>query len=452
MRAGGGTRQPAEQEPIMRRSHLWVPAVAIGSILCWQAAQSAPQDDKDVELYRLFVDAVEHIDRSYVKPVDRKKLVFDALQGMVDGLDPYSNFVPNDDRGQFDKLTTGHYGGIGVQVDVLGAGDVRVVSPMVGTPAYDAGILAGDRILKVDGVPLEKGGVADVIGRVSGLPDTPVTLTVQHEPFDKNKPIDVKMMRKIINVESVRGLRRTAGDGWAWLADEAQGLACVRLTAFNQNTGKELAKALAELKAAGKLKGLVLDLRYNPGGLLPVAIEISNLFVKQGKIVSTKGRAATPERSFAADGTAPFADLPIAVLVNHYSASAAEIVAACLQDHQRAVVVGERTWGKGSVQNIFDLDFGKSALKLTVASYHRPSGKNIHRFKDFKDADVWGVMPDAEAAAPFTQEQHVGYSKWRADADLARGKAGGAAKPAPAEFADTQLTKALALLRARMKL
>ena len=434
----------------MRRSHLWVPAVAIGSILCWQAAQSAPQEDKDVELYRLFVDAVEHIDRSYVKPVDRKQLVFAALGGMLDSLDPYSNFVPNEDRGQFDKQTIGHYGGVGIQVDVLSPGDVRVVSPMVGTPAYDAGILAGDRILKVDGAPLDKGGMTDVIGRVSGLPDTPVTLTILHQPYEKNTPFDVKLMRRIINVESVRGLRRGAGDGWEYAADAARGIAYVWLTAFNQTSGDDLRKTLAELKAKGQLQGLVLDLRYNPGGLLPVAIAVSDLFVKEGKIVSTKGRAATPERSFAASGKAPFADLPMAVLVNHSSASAAEIVSACLQDHHRAAIVGERTWGKGSVQNVFDLDYGKSALKLTVASYHRPSGKNIHRFPKDKDTDVWGVMPDDGAALSFAPAQHAAFFKWHGQADLARGKGAAGAKPAE-DFADPQLAKALEILRGRMK-
>jgi carboxyl-terminal processing protease len=193
-------------------------------------------------------------------------------------------------------------------------------------------------------------------------------------------------------VETVLGDRRKADDHWEFMYEETSRIGYIRISAFSQETTKELRTALADLKRR-KVRGLVLDLRFNPGGLLRSAIEISNFFISKGRIVSTKGRN-TPERVWDARENAIFEDIPMVVLVNHYSASASEIVSACLQDHKRAVVMGERTWGKGSVQNIIELENGRSALKLTTAAYKRPSGKNIHRFPDSKDKDEWGVMPD----------------------------------------------------------
>ena len=201
------------------------------------------------------------------------------------------------------------------------------------------------------------------------------------------------LMRERVHVETVLGDRRKADDHWEFMYDEKDRIGYIRVSAFSQETAKELRTALEDLKRR-KVRGLVLDLRFNPGGLLRSAIEVSNLFISSGRIVSTKGRN-TPERVWDAQAAAPFSKaIPMVVLVNHYSASASEIVSACLQDHKRAVVMGERTWGKGSVQNIIELENGRSALKLTTAAYKRPSGKNIHRFPDSKDKDEWGVMPD----------------------------------------------------------
>ncbi len=200
------------------------------------------------------------------------------------------------------------------------------------------------------------------------------------------------LTRERVHVETVLGDRRKADDHWEFMYDEKSRIGYIRISAFSQETAKELRTALEDLKRR-KVRGLVLDLRFNPGGLLRSAIEVSNLFISSGRIVSTKGRN-TPERVWDAHGGAVFEGVPLVILVNHYSASASEIVSACLQDHKRAVVMGERTWGKGSVQNIIELENGRSALKLTTAAYKRPSGKNIHRFPDSKDKDEWGVMPD----------------------------------------------------------
>src|SRR5262249_7411982 len=237
--------------------------------------------------------------------------------------------------------------------------------------------------------------------------------------------------------------------------------------AFSRETTAELRRALAQLEKEG-LKGLIVDLRFNPGGLLSTAIEVSDLFIADGRIVSTKGRN-TPERVWDAEKEGTYEGFPMAVLVNHYSASASEILSACLQDHKRAVIIGERTWGKGSVQNVVELEGGKSALKLTTASYHRPSGKNIHRFPDAKEGDEWGVMPNEGFQVKLSEEQMVRLIRERrrrdilpnkhpkapATAEAAKGEedgekpkadeeaAAGADSRSEGEFVDPQLQKAV---------
>jgi carboxyl-terminal processing protease len=212
------------------------------------------------------------------------------------------------------------------------------------------------------------------------------------------------------------------------------------LTHFSRHSADELQAALGDLRSAG-MKALVLDLRTNPGGLLSQATEVADLFVEKGTIVSTKGRNSR-ERVWTAKKEGTFSGFPMAVLVSRFSASASEIVSACLQDHKRAVIVGERTWGKGSVQNVIELEDGGSALKLTTASYHRPSGKNIHRFPDAKKTDEYGVMPDDGFKVPFSDAEMDQYLKYRHGRDVLR-KEG----PPKSEFKDRQLEKALSYVR-----
>jgi carboxyl-terminal processing protease len=204
--------------------------------------------------------------------------------------------------------------------------------------------------------------------------------------------VEVTLTRENIHVDTVLGDRRKGDDSWDFMLQPQQHIGYVRLTAFSRDTARELRKVLEQLRSDG-MRGLILDLRFDPGGLLSAAIEVSDLFVSDGRIVSTKGRN-TPERVWEAHKEGTFEGFPMVVLVNRYSASASEIVAACLQDHKRAVIMGERSWGKGSVQNVIELEGGKSLLKLTTASYRRPSGKDIHRFFDNKDQKQWGVTPD----------------------------------------------------------
>ncbi|MEX2560667.1 MAG: S41 family peptidase, partial [Pirellulales bacterium] len=224
------------------------------------------------------------------------------------------------------------------------------------------------------------------------------------------------IQREIIRVDTVMGDQRNEQDRWDFALDRAKGIGYVRVSAFSRETRRELQKALEELQSQ-KLRGLILDLRGNPGGLLTSAIEIADLFLEEGVIVSTSGRNSA-KRSWDARKPGTFTGFPMAVLVNRYSASASEIVSAALQDHKRAVVIGERTWGKGSVQNVIELENGKSALKLTTASYQRPNGHNIHRFPDAKETDEWGVVPDPGFEVKLEDEELMALLRYRRDRDV----------------------------------
>jgi carboxyl-terminal processing protease len=351
--------------------------------------QAPPPKDDYYELYKLLADTVDQVDRNYVKEVDRRELIEAAIRGVINKLDPYSAYIGPEELAQFRSSVDNEFGGIGIHVSV-DDGDLKVLSPIYGTPAYRAGIQAGDRIVEIEGKSTEGIQPDDAIRWMKGAEGTKVSISVVHAGTTKREKFT--LTRERVHVETVLGDRRKADDHWEFMYDEKSHIGYIRISAFSQETAKELRTALDDLKRRD-VRGLVLDLRFNPGGLLRSAIEVSNLFISSGRIVSTKGRN-TPERIWEAHGSAVFEGLPLVILVNHYSASASEIVSACLQDHKRALVMGERTWGKGSVQNIIELENGRSALKLTTAAYKRPSGKNIHRFPDSKDKDEWGVMPD----------------------------------------------------------
>ena len=368
---------------------LMVLAGLLGRAAAAPQEKSPPPKDDYYELYKILADTVDQVDRNYVKEVGRRELIEAAIKGVMSRLDPYSMYIGPEELNQFRTTVESEFGGIGIHVSTED-GDLKVLSPIYGTPAYRAGILAGDRIVEIDGKTTDGILPDEAISRMKGKEGTQVTLTIVHP--GKSEQHKVTLARERIHVETVLGDRHKADDTWDFMLDPKLGIGFVRVAAFSRETANELQRALRELQSQ-KLRGLIVDLRFNPGGLLSSAIEVSNLFISQGRIVSTKGRN-TPERIWDAHKEGTFEGFPMVVLVNRYSASASEIVSACLQDHKRAVIMGERTWGKGSVQNIIELDDGRSALKLTTAAYCRPSGKNIHRFPDSKDKDEWGVHPD----------------------------------------------------------
>lgn len=354
-------------------------------------SKSLRVDQRDYELFKVFVDTLDQVERNYVKEVDRRELMEAAIRGLLTKLDPYSNYIPPEEVAKFRDSLESQFGGIGIQITVE-QGRLKVLSPLVGTPAYRMGVHAGDTIVEINGASAEGITVDEAVKKLKGPVGTEVKLKVRAAYVGTTREFTLK--RELIHVETVLGDRRNRDDSWNFMFDEERKLGYIRVTSFSRETYKEVKAAIHSLEAAG-VKGLILDLRFNPGGLLNSAIEICDLFIKEGKIVSTKGRNIE-EKVWVAHEPGTCSDFPMAILINRYSASASEIVSACLQDHKRAVVIGERSWGKGSVQNVIDLEEGKSALKLTTASYWRPSGKNIHRFEGAADSAEWGVSPDAD--------------------------------------------------------
>lgn len=379
------------------------------------ASQPPVKELSDYELMTLFVDAFQQIETNYVRDIDRRLLVEAAIEGMVSELDQYSSFVPPKERAGFDRMLTQEFGGIGIQVNMRN-GRLIVVSPVPGTPAYNAGILPGDIIVSIGGTDTKGLSMNEAIREMQGPIGRKVKLEVLR-PGQK-KPTDVSLTRELITVKTIRGYEYNDDDTWNyWVSDEPK-IAYVRLSSFGRRSAQELEDVLRTLVSL-EMDGLVLDLRFNPGGLLDIAIEMADLFLKSGNIVSVRGRNV-PEKSWDARSRETLPDFPIAVLVNGYSASASEVLSACLQDNNRAVVVGERTWGKGSVQNVIRIDEGKSILKLTTASYHRPSGINIHRFKEMGPDDTWGVLPNDDFEIPYSRKQWEAWSMDRAKRDVVK--------------------------------
>jgi len=446
-----------------RRNLRAILAVAALSLICWRSSLSAKPKDEMMELYGLFVDAVERVEANYVRPVPRRELIENAMRGMLQNLDEHSIYLSETDFKQFQKEIGESYVGIGVTVSIDPTSNrLKIIAPLVGAPAYVAGAMAGDTVLEVDGQSTEGWSRDKAVEAIQGRAGTTVKLTVMHPEAEKTEVLTVQ--RSVIEQPSVLADGRKPDDSWDFLIDKENKVGYVRLAGFYKDTPDDLKKALDELKAQG-MKGLVLDLRNNPGGLLTAAVEISDLFVESGRIVSTKGRN-TKEKAYDAEkggiydapDAHPEQGLPIAVLVNEHSASAAEILSAALQDHHRAKVIGRRSYGKGSVQNLIELDDGDSALKLTVATYWRPSGKNIHRFKNAKDSDDWGVKPDPGFEVKLTPEEVETWYFARRDRDLVsshnpvKPKLDKDGKPEPTKpFVDKTLDKALEFVREQIK-
>jgi carboxyl-terminal processing protease len=397
-----------------RRTYFVFAMIGSVGLFGWQASLDAKPRDEMLELYGLFVDAVEKVESNYVRPVSRRELLESALEGMLQNLDPHSSYINTGEWRQFRRQIEGKFGGIGIQVGVdQESGRLRVIAPMVGTPAYEGGVLAGDLIVEIDGQPAEGMSPDKAAEVLMGRPGTDVKLSVLHEGSEDPEPISIT--RAIIEVPTVLGDRRKPNDDWDFMLDKDKKIGYLRIATFSQNTAEELKKALSQLKDEGA-KGLIVDLRDDPGGLLSSAVEIADTFLDKGEIVSTKGRN-TDARRYDAHRDGLFEDLPMAVVINQNSASASEILSAALQDHKRAVIVGQRSYGKGSVQNIIDLEGGNSVLKLTVASYYRPSGENIHRFKNAKNSDKWGVSPDKDGEVKLPTSEFIRWFRARVKRD-----------------------------------
>ncbi|HSW12503.1 MAG TPA: S41 family peptidase [Solimonas sp.] len=310
-----------------------------------------------------FVEILNRVKSDYVEPVEDKALLENAVRGMLSGLDPHSAYLDEKEFKDINISTTGKFGGLGIEVQMQN-GFVRVVSPIDDTPAAKAGIQPGDLIIKIDDVSVKGLSLAEAVDKMRGEPGTKVTLTIGRE--GANAPIITELTRAVINVASVKSKTLEPGMGY------------LRISSFTTETGGALEREIAKLKkdAGGELKGLVLDLRNNPGGVLDAAVKVSDAFLEKGPVVSIKGRELSSAREFDAKAGDLLDGAPIVVMINGGSASASEIVAGALQDQKRAVVVGSKSFGKGSVQTIMPLQ-NDAAIKLTTARYYTPNGRSI---------------------------------------------------------------------------
>jgi carboxyl-terminal processing protease len=342
-----------------------------GAVLADKPA--APKDDLPWQDARTLADVLERVKREYVNPVDDHQLLQAAIRGMVSSLDPYSAYLDGEEYDEVKISSSGQYSGVGIEVS-MEDDEVVVVSPFEGSPAAAAGIRSGDVIATIDGVPVNTTTLADTIGRMRGKEGTSVKIGILRE--GSSEPLQFTLKRSRVELRSVKAELLEAGMGY------------VRISQFSETTGDDLEAALKDLRKrnGSALKGLVLDLRNNPGGVLEAAVSVSDTFLNSGVIVTAKGR--TPESKFEMDATPGDAlnGAPIVVLVNGGSASAAEIVAGALKDNHRAKLMGRTTFGKGSVQTVIPLS-GDRAIKLTTSLYYTPSGVSInHR----------GIAPDIE--------------------------------------------------------
>lgn len=347
--------------------------------------QQPPTEYK--ELLRLFNDLAT-INKSTVE-LNEALLVIEFLEGATQELDDFTAVVWPADAAEFDKMMMGEFQGVGIQLGVdESTNRLKVVTPLEDSPALEAGVEPGDLIIEVDGRSTKGWTTEDAVREITGPAGTKVTL-ILFRPSTGQR-LEMPLTRREIKLRSVRGVERMSDDSanhWNYLLDRSQGVAYIRLTGFNAHSPEELKKALEAAKKQG-MRGLILDLRYNPGGLLNVAIGIAGEFLSKCEIVSTNGRRDRRE-TLVLDSEAEYPDLPLIVLVNEGSASASEILAGALQDHKRALVIGERTFGKGSVQNVLPLD-RNARLKLTTALYYLPSGRSPHKMPK---AEQWGVDP-----------------------------------------------------------
>ena len=386
----------------------------------------------------LFGDVLGIVEQAYVVPVDDKKLIEAALQGMMTALDPHSNYLPPDGYGDLQERTSGAYSGVGLTIQSE-AGLVKVISPMDGGPAARAGVNAGDVISSIDGQNASGLTVSQVSEKLRGAVGTSVKVTFLR---DGEEPNEVVLTREVIKIESVTG--RVEGD-----------FGYLRVSTFNENTGRELSETIAKLKTENPgIKGYVLDLRNNGGGLLDAAIAVSDAFLERGEIVSQRGRKADQIQRYAARPGDQTGGLPLVVLINYGSASASEIVAGALKDHQRATLVGLTSFGKGSVQTVIPLRGGADgALSITTARYYTPSGASIQKI---------GIEPDLEVSRSAAEAKIVSRSNFiyseaayatALDASIGAERKGphipreapGAAWP---EDQDSQLERAFDVLRA----
>ncbi|MFW6191341.1 MAG: S41 family peptidase [Thiohalospira sp.] len=349
-------------------------AISLGhSVLAQRGPVQEVSEESELPLEQLrtFSEVFARVKGSYVEEVSDDELLENAIRGMLSGLDPHSDYLDADDFQKLQEGTQGEFGGLGIEV-TMEDGQVKVIAPIDDTPAERAGVQAGDLIVRIDSKPVKEMSLGEAVDKMRGEPGSEIELTILREGRDE--PLELTLERAVIEVESVKS--RMLEDGYGYL----------RITNFQSRTGKDVVNAVESLREEndGALDGMVLDMRNNPGGVLDAAVDVSDAFLNEGRIVYTKGRVKDAKMSFSAEEGDILDGAPIVVLTNNGSASASEIVAGALQDHRRALVMGQETFGKGSVQTVLPLG-GSTAVKLTTARYYTPDGRSIQ---------AEGIKPD----------------------------------------------------------
>lgn len=344
----------------------FIGGLAINHIGFAEKQQGLQQKEKKDDLYKeleLFADAISVIRSDYVDEIKSKDLMYGAMKGMLSSLDPYSQFMDPDTYNEMKIETEGEFGGIGIEITIKDD-LLTIITPIEDTPAYKAGLKAGDKIVKIDDAITKDLTLIEAVKKLRGKPGTDVKMTILRE--SEKKLLDFTITRSIIKIDSIKK---------AEMVEE--GIGYIRLVEFQENTPRELLEALKKLEAQN-LKGLILDLRNNPGGLLDVAVDVAGKFLGEGKlVVSTKGRVESQNTEFKSKNKNDHLNYPLVVLLNSGSASASEIVAGAIQDHRRGIIVGTKSFGKGSVQTVVPMSDG-SALRLTTSKYFTPKGRSIH--------------------------------------------------------------------------
>ncbi len=385
------------------------------------------------EEFEEFIKVVKEVQDKYVDEIKLGTILTNAYRGMLAGLDPYSQYFSPEEFEDLRIETEGEFEGLGIEV-VIKDGLLTVITPLLDSPAFNAGILVGDRIIKIDGISTENMSIKDVVKRLRGKLSTKIALTVIHEG-DVN-PADITIERAKIHIKSIRGAR---------MVDNDYKIGYLAVTNFQENTIKDMDDAIQDLLKKG-MKSLILDLRFNPGGLLNVAVDMCDKFLEKGKIVSTRGRDKTQNYVYKARKKGTYPNLPLVILINNGSASASEIVAGAIKDHKRGVLLGIKTFGKGSVQSLIPVGDGKAALKLTTARYYTPSGICIHEK---------GIEPDIKVPLNFAQmkalHEHLSITNIDSKINEAKekdtGLKGKIETKEKQQYADIQLERAMDILK-----
>ncbi len=394
----------------LRNLLIYLLLLLAGARIAIGEAESPEAEALPLDELRTFTEIFAKIKSDYVEQVDDKELLENAIRGMLEGLDPHSAYLDGDSYKDLQEGTSGEFGGLGIEVGMEN-GLIKVISPIDDTPAQKAGIKAGDLIIKLDDRSVKGMSLNDAVDIMRGKPGDPITLTIIRE--SEERPLVITVVRDIIKTKSVRFETLEPGFGY------------LRISSFQSHTVEGLRQAIDKLKKdnSEKLKGIVLDLRNNPGGILNAAVGVSDMFLNKGMIVYTEGRKKDSKLKFNAKPNAKLPDVPLIVLVNAGSASASEIVAGALQDHGRGIIMGEKTFGKGSVQTILPMN-NNAALKLTTARYYTPNGRSIQASgitpdiiidkvkiskieeafgTSVKEADLIGHLDNGQAEAPVTE-------------------------------------------------